>query len=85
MHENIFVERKIKLLCQLGHLTVRETNQYLRDFSNENILYCTKKGRPYRIAKALYGKNETQIDNWAHNIIVGDITLDEKLKRGELN
>ena len=31
------------------------------------------------IQTALYGKNEIQIDNWIHDIIVGNKTLDEKL------
>lgn len=34
------------------------------------------------IQDMLYGKNETQIDNWVHDIIVGNKTLDEKLYRG---
>ena len=34
------------------------------------------------IQAVLYGKNETQIDNWAHDIIVGNKTLDEKLYGG---
>ena len=34
------------------------------------------------IQTALRGKNETQIDNWAHDIIVGNKTLDEKLYGG---
>ena len=34
------------------------------------------------IQAALRGKNETQIDNWAHDIIVGNKTLDEKLYGG---
>ena len=34
------------------------------------------------IQDALYGKNETQIDNWVHDIIVGNKTLDEKLYGG---
>lgn len=34
------------------------------------------------IQTALYGKNEIQIDNWIHDIIVGNKTLDEKLYGG---
>ncbi len=34
------------------------------------------------IQDMLYGKNETQIDNWVHDIIVGNKTLDEKLYGG---
>lgn len=34
------------------------------------------------IQAVLYGKNETQIDNWAHDVIVGNKTLDEKLYGG---
>lgn len=35
------------------------------------------------IQKVLEGKNEIQIDNWAHDIIVGNKTLDEKLYGGK--
>lgn len=42
--------------------------------------YIRKNDRRIRdIQTALYGKNEIQIDNWIHDIIVGNKTLDEKL------
>ena len=34
------------------------------------------------IQTVLCSKNETQIDNWVHDIIVGNKTLDEKLYGG---
>lgn len=34
------------------------------------------------IKTVLAGKNEIQIDNWAHDIIVGNKTLDETLYGG---
>ncbi len=34
------------------------------------------------IQNALCGKTEVQVDNWAHDIIVGNKTLDEKLYGG---
>lgn len=34
------------------------------------------------IQTVLEGKNEIQIDNWAHDIIVGNKTLDEALYGG---
>lgn len=34
------------------------------------------------IQAVLCSKNETQIDNWVHDIIVGNKTLDEKLYGG---
>jgi hypothetical protein len=36
------------------------------------------------IQNALAHKNEIQIDNWAHDIIVGNKTLDEALYGGEI-
>lgn len=82
MYDYELVRRKIKLLYQLGHLTYAETSPYMSDNSAEDVLHNNKKGRPYDIARMLYGKNETQIDNWAHDIIVGNKTLDEKLYGG---
>ena len=34
------------------------------------------------IQNTLCGKTEVQVDNWAHDIIVGNKTLDEKLYGG---
>jgi hypothetical protein len=34
------------------------------------------------IQTVLEGKNEIQIDNWAHDIVVGNKTLDEALYGG---
>lgn len=34
------------------------------------------------IQAILCGKNEIQVDNWVHDIIVGNKTLDEKLYGG---
>lgn len=40
--------------------------------------------RIHDIQTVLDGKTEIQIDNWAHDIITGDKTLDEKLYGGVL-
>ena len=45
--------------------------------------YIRKHDRRIRdIQTMLHGKNEVQIDNWIHDIIVGNKTLDEKLYGG---